>query len=198
MIKQSQFRMNDLTCIQFMNGVEYREKLTAYLSSEPREGISDVCVVPPNVAAMHFLIPGTARKSDFKPYEIMNRSGLLRLHPSVIVGAQAVRDALKARFGREIGIFITSGFRSEHDQTRLAVTQGLGWTDQGGRVSRDSMHKYGAALDFYAWDWRESRRIDRGIVANTATTYFDYVKTYQNTQHIHADMRYTAGIRPAA
>ncbi len=188
------YRMNDLTLVLQKDDGAIGDRLSNYQCPEPREGIREVCHVDPEVKGMSIRVPGSDRTSNFKVYEFTNGSGLVKLHPTVILALQATRDGLREHFHREIGVFITSGFRSEADQRRLAIDQGLGWTSDGGRVSKNSMHKHGCAVDMHAYDFRDGKRVDKMVLKDIAAVFFDYTKSYNATSHIHADMRYTAGI----
>lgn len=183
------FRMNDLTLIQSSAGSETRVKLRDFVQPVGLEGISDVCRVPREVQSMNILVPGSERVSNFKLYEFCNQSDLVKIHPALIVSLQAVRDALNDKHGGRVGLFITCGFRSHVDQKRLAEGQGLGWVENGGKVARDSMHIHGLAADFHAFNWKLGARVDKNEVYRVADVYFDYVKKYPDTGHIHGDMR---------
>lgn len=189
-----QFKMNDLTLIQSSAGVESRVSLLDYVEPGVVDGIEGACRVPKEIQSMFIMVPGSDRVSNFKLGEFCNPEGLVKIHPSTVVAAQATRDGLNDKYGGRIGVFITCGFRTQADQRRLAVDQGLGWADQGGKVARNSMHLHGCAIDFHAFDWKTGRRVDKGAVKAIAEVFFDYTKKYPDTGHIHGDTRYAAGI----
>ncbi|MHC4622040.1 MAG: hypothetical protein ACYTEQ_30230 [Planctomycetota bacterium] len=144
--------------------------------------------------------------SNFSLYEFESkRTGIVVIHPSVPLSAEFMRRDLSDAYGCEVGIFITSGSRTDEDSRILAEGDpaagipGLGWIDEGGAVSRDSRHliRNGAcAIDFearlkrhrHSWEsdsW--SPVIPPEEVALFARQRFDFVKTY--ARHTHVDNR---------
>lgn len=188
------FRMNELELLAAHGGTEYRRNLLALSEPIPREGIANVCLCPPEAASMYIVLPGTDRISNFRLGEFANRSGLVKVHPVLVLGLQSLRDALGVRLGHKVGIFITSGFRSAVDQKRLAIIDRLGWDDEGGKVARNSMHMHGVAADIHAWDWSRGARVDKSLLLELAAPFFDFTKTYHDTGHVHVDQRYKSGI----
>ena len=188
-------KLNNIDLILKVDGQpNVRRNLVEFVRPDELGKIKNVCVIPPEIAAMSLLVPGTNRVSNFKLYEFLNKAGETKIHPAQVIALQATRDDLNERLGGRIAIFHTCFYRSPQDNYRLAVTQGLGWTDEGGRVSRNSIHQFGAASDFHAFDWKRGARVPKKIVKEVAELYFDYVQQYPDTQHTHGDVRYQAGI----
>ena len=76
--------------------------------------------------------------AHFRLREFENRDGLAMVHSSVLDSLERVRRDLCAAAGEEVWLIITDGLRTQTDLERLAAR--LGWTDEGGAVSRQSKH----------------------------------------------------------
>ena len=72
--------------------------------------------------------------SHFRLCEFENKDGLAMVHRSVLESLERVRRDLCAMRGEEVWIIVTDAVRTEEDLERLAAR--LGWTDEGGAVSR--------------------------------------------------------------
>jgi len=136
-------------------------------------------------------LPGEQKpRTNFTAYEFRSRStGLVLIHPLVVMCAELVRRDLNEFIRPGIQVIITHGLRMPADEMRLV--ERYGWLDEGGRVSRNSRHKpeNGAcAIDFYAWDVVECERVLQTYVERIAMDWFDWTKTY-NDGTIHGDLR---------
>ncbi len=128
--------------------------------------------------------------TPFSMKEFENKKGWVMIHCSVIFSLTKIREKLTERFGEEIEIIITDSTRTEEELEALAKK--LGWTDEGGTVSRNSKHleKYGGlAVDFYARYKRNKEPILQSIVGEISRKYFDFVKANYKDGHIHGDNR---------
>jgi hypothetical protein len=83
------------------------------------------------------------RVSHFRLREFENAEGLAMVHPRLLESLERVRRDLGAMAGEPVWLIVTDAVRTERDLERLA--RRYGWQDEGGRVSRDSMHltRYG-------------------------------------------------------
>jgi len=128
--------------------------------------------------------------SHFRLYEFENQAGLAMVHPGVLRALELVRRELCLAKGRDVRIRITDAVRTQEDLERLA--RRLGWTDEGGAVSRDSRHlaKYGGiAVDLVAVVSGTDELVDQGELGAVCRKYFDWVKDDYGDGHVHADMR---------
>jgi hypothetical protein len=128
--------------------------------------------------------------TNFRLREFENAEGLAMVHRSVVEALERVRRDLTAERGGEVWVIVTDGVRTEADLERLAAR--LGWTDEGGIVSRDSMHlaKYGGvAADLVAVDAASGERLPQKRLGAACRRYFDFVKDDYAGGHVHADMR---------
>ena len=136
--------------------------------------------------------------SHFCVEEFMSGSGVVCVNLRVVGALEQLRANLCSDEGEDVEIIITGGTRSDEDNKRLAAK--YGWTDEGGRVSRNSQHlsKNGAcAVDFLARRKRTryygysglKRELPQEQVAYAAWQVFDFVKRYP-TGHVHGDQRY--------
>lgn len=144
----------------------------------------------PHVNDIVLMHPETGQKTNFKLREFVSSSGLVIIHPSVLVALQASRDDLTAIVGGAVWIIITDTVRTKAQNNRLGKL--LGWTDEGGVVSRKSKHlvKFGGiAVDFKAIIASTQRPVPSKIAGRVARNHFDYVKDDYKDGHIHADMR---------
>lgn len=131
--------------------------------------------------------------SHFKLYEFENAEGLVMIHPSVVESLEAMRAELCQTYG-ETAVIITDAVRTEADLEKLAAE--YGWTDQGGKVSRNSRHlsKHGGiAVDFYAEVKATREAVRQWPLGQVARKHFDYVKDDYPDGHVHADNRQRAG-----
>lgn len=128
--------------------------------------------------------------SHFRLCEFENEDGLAMIHTSTLTALEHVRHDLCEKYGEEVWVIITSAIRTEGENERLAAW--LGWTDDGGLVSRDSKHlvKYGGiAVDFVAVVASSRQRVQQSVVGGMARKYFDWVKDDYSDGHVHGDMR---------
>lgn len=129
-------------------------------------------------------------QSHFRLKEFENADGLAMVHSSVLASLERVRRDLCARAGEEVWVIITDAVRTERDLERLAAR--LGWSDEGGAVSRESKHlaKYGGiATDLVAVIVRTRQRIEQATLGEVCRRHFDWVKDDYNDGHVHADNR---------
>lgn len=137
-----------------------------------------------HVASDHF------GPSHFRLCEFENAEGLAMIHASTLTSLELVRRDLAALTGEEVHVVITDGVRTALDNERLAAR--LGWTDQGGAVSRRSRHLAqfgGIAVDLIARSARDKRQIPQSIVGEVCRRHFDWVKDDYRDGHVHADNR---------
>lgn len=128
--------------------------------------------------------------SHFRLREFENREGLAMVHPSTLLSLEQVRRDLNAMAGEEVWVILTEGVRTQADLERLASR--LGWTDEGGLVSRDSKHlvKYGGiAVDLVAVSANSRMRVPAATLGEVCRRYFDWVKDDYADGHVHADNR---------
>ena len=129
-------------------------------------------------------------QSHFKLREFENREGLAMVHASVLESLERVRRDLVDEAGEEVWVIILDAVRTEEDLERLAAR--LGWVDEGGLVSRTSMHlaRYGGvAVDLAAAVARTRRRVPQRDLGEVCRRYFDWVKDDYRDGHVHADNR---------
>lgn len=127
---------------------------------------------------------GPEWEPHFKLFEFEDPEGLVMVHPSVIVSLERVRADLCTMHGADVPIRITCGVRTHQYNERLAAR--LGWTDEGGAVSRTSKHlpEYGGiAVDIVA------DKIGQRALGKVCRRYFDFVKDDYGDGHVHADNR---------
>ena len=128
--------------------------------------------------------------SNFRLREFENADGLAMVHAKTLESLEKVRRELCAMAGETVWVIITDALRTQADLERLATR--LGWTDQGGAVSRTSKHlaRYGGiAVDLIAVIASTRRRVPQGTLGAICRRYFDYVKDDYQDGHIHADNR---------
>ncbi len=131
--------------------------------------------------------------SHFTLREFENRDGLAMVHPRVLDALERVRRDLCRQYGAEVLVFITDAVRTRADLLRLAAR--LGWTDEGGAVSRDSKHlaEYGGiAVDLLAVEAATRRPVPQRALGAVCRRYFDWVKDDYPDGHVHADQRGSA------
>jgi hypothetical protein len=131
-------------------------------------------------------------RSHFFLSEFQNAEGLAIVHPSLLLGLENLRDALCTAYETEVPIVITCGTRTQADNEKLA--EKLGWTTEGGAVSRESKHlpKYGGvAADIYAMVSKKENpdgiRVPQHVIEYHAKKYFSYVKADYPDGHVHVD-----------
>ena len=136
--------------------------------------------------------------SHFSMHEFENDDGLVMVHPSVLRGLERVRRRLNDSTGAPVAVIVADAVRTQRDLDRLA--ERYGWTDEGGRVSRDSRHlaKYGGiAVDIVAVRQdnagRATERLPQSVVGEACRECFDWVKDDYPDGHIHADNRFGGG-----
>lgn len=128
--------------------------------------------------------------SHFRLREFENRDGLAMVHSSTLVALEKVRRDLCAMAGEEVWVIVTDAVRTAQDLERLAA--GLGWTDEGGAVSRHSKHlaRYGGiAVDLIAVVASTRRRVPQCTLGAVCRRHFDWVKDDYHDGHVHADNR---------
>ncbi len=128
--------------------------------------------------------------SHFRLREFENAEGLAMVHPSVLLSLEKTRRDLCALEGETVCVLITDAVRTAADMARLAAR--LGWTDEGGLVSRRSKHqaKYGGiAVDLVAVRAASGVRVSQRNVGLVCRKYFDFVKDDYADGHVHADNR---------
>lgn len=128
--------------------------------------------------------------SHFRLREFENGHGLAMVHESVVLALERVRQDLCAEAGETVWVLITDGVRTQADLERLAAR--LGWTDEGGLVSRRSKHLAafgGIAVDVVAVVARTKARVPQRTLGAVCRRYFDFVKDDYGDGHVHGDMR---------
>lgn len=128
--------------------------------------------------------------AHFRLREFANAGGLAMVHPELLVALERVRRDLNAMAGETVWVIITDAVRTDADLAKLAAR--LGWTDEGGAVSRDSMHlaKYGGiAVDLVAIVAASRHRVPQATLREVCRRHFDYVKDDYRDGHVHADLR---------
>ena len=132
--------------------------------------------------------------THFRLREFENRQGLAMVHASVPVALERVRRDLCAMAGEEVWVIITDAVRTEEDLNRLAAR--LGWTDEGGSVSRQSKHLArfgGIAVDLVGVVASSRHRVPQATLGRICKQHFDWVKDDYRDGHVHADNRGTLG-----
>jgi len=128
--------------------------------------------------------------AHFRLREFVNADGLAMVHPELLIALERVRRDLNAMAGETVWVIIKDAVRTNADLAKLAAR--LGWTDEGGVVSRDSMHlaKYGGiAVDLIAMIASGKHRVPQSTLGEVCRRYFDYVKDDYRDGHVHADLR---------
>lgn len=136
------------------------------------------------VASDHF------GQSHFRLCEFENAEGLAMIHATTLTSLELVRRDLAALAGEEVHVVIKDGVRTTLDNERLAAR--LGWTDEGGAVSRRSRHLAefgGIAVDLIARCAKDKREVPQKIVGEVCRRHFDWVKDDYRDGHVHADNR---------
>ena len=132
--------------------------------------------------------------SHFRLREFENAEGLAMVHVSTLVSLEKVRRDLTAWAGEEVWVLVTDALRTQADLERLAAR--LGWTDEGGAVSRQSKHLArfgGIAVDLVAMIARTGRRVPQKTLGSICRQHFDWVKDDYRDGHVHADNRGVLG-----
>lgn len=128
--------------------------------------------------------------SNFRLKEFETSDGLAMVHAATLLGLEKVRRDLRLLAGEDVWVIITDAARTPEELERLGAR--LGWSDQGGSVSRDSRHltRYGGiAVDFVAVIARTRRRIPQRTLGDICRRHFDFVKDDYADGHVHADQR---------
>lgn len=150
---------------------------------------------------MHKQLPGTndipilvtidgETCSHFRLREFQNPDGLTMIHRTVLDSLERVRRDLCAAAAQDVYIIITDALRTAADNKRLASK--LGWTDDGGAVSRHSKHLAafgGIAVDLVARITSSHESIPQPSLATVCRRHFDWVKGDYPDGHVHADNR---------
>ena len=132
--------------------------------------------------------------SHFRLREFENRDGLSMVHSATLISLEEVRRDLSAMAGEEVWVIVTDGVRTGADLDRIAAR--LGWSDEGGAVSRDSKHlaKYGGiAVDLVAVSADSRMRVSQATLGKVCRRHFSWVKDDYADGHVHADNRYLLG-----
>jgi len=143
-----------------------------------------------NKIQLYVDIDGDTVESNFSLCEFENREGLVMLHPAALQALQRLRNHLCEVYSTDVGIYITNGVRTRADNERLGAI--YGWTDEGGKVSRNSKHLArfgGIAVDFKAITKNESKYVSQKELGQYARLFFDWVKDDYGDGHVHGDMR---------
>ncbi len=128
--------------------------------------------------------------AHFRLREFENRDGLAMVHGSLLDSLERVRRDLCRMAGETVWVIVTDGIRTQSDLERLASR--LGWTDEGGSVSRHSRHltRYGGiAVDLVAVVAGSRHRVPQETLGAVCRKYFDWVKDDYGDGHVHADNR---------
>jgi len=128
--------------------------------------------------------------SHFTLKEFNNTLGWVILHEKVPYALEQTREALNLRYPTwNIQLLITNCTRTRQQNEALARKRG--WADEGGTVSRDSLHliEYGGiAVDWVTFSVTRQTYLPAKEVADIAALYFDFVKCYPDG-HVHGDFR---------
>lgn len=112
------------------------------------------------------------------------------VHASTLDSLERVRRELCAMAEEDVWVIITDGVRTPGDLERLAAR--LGWTDEGGAVSRRSKHLAefgGIAVDLVAVLAGNRQRVPQRTLGTVCRRHFDWVKDDYGDGHVHADNR---------
>jgi len=132
----------------------------------------------------------------FKGREFENGDGWIMVHSSVLVSLENVWEWLTDSLGEEVEIIVgkNNSTRTQNRQEELGAR--LGWTDEGGLVSRDSRHRElygGCAVDIKARVKQGKTAIPQHTLGRVCRLYFDFVKDDYDDGHVHADNRNKIG-----
>jgi len=128
--------------------------------------------------------------AHFRLREFENRDGFAMVHPELLLNLERVRRDLKEAAGETVWLIVTDALRTRADLERLAAR--LGWTHEGGAVSRTSMHLArhgGIAVDLIGVIASSRVRIPQRDLGAVCRRYFDFVKDDYADGHVHADLR---------
>lgn len=128
--------------------------------------------------------------AHFRLREFANADGLAMVHPELLLALERVRRELNAMAGETVWVIIKDAVRTQADLERLAAR--LGWLDEGGSVSRDSMHlvQYGGiAVDMIAVIANSRHLVPQATLGKVCRRHFDFVKDDYADGHVHADLR---------
>ena len=132
--------------------------------------------------------------SHFRLREFENGDGLAMVHGSVLESLERTRRDLCSMASEDVWLIVTDAVRTEADLERLAKR--LGWTDEGGAVSRNSKHlaKFGGiAVDLVAVVKSTRARVPQRTLGAICRRHFDWVKDDYGDGHVHADNRGVLG-----
>ena len=138
--------------------------------------------------------------SHYTMRELENRDGMVMAFPRTMLSLERVRRDLCAEAGEEVLVIVKDAMRTGAENARLA--ERLGWTDEGGLVSRLSKHVPrpeivngkevivgGYAVDIIAEAASDRRRITQSMLGAVCRRHFDFVKDDYADGHVHADNR---------
>lgn len=128
--------------------------------------------------------------SHFTLREFETDTGVVMLDLRTLKSLELLRRDLNELFTEEVWVIITSALRTVEKQEELATR--LGWTDEGGAVSRDSQHlpcHGGVAVDLVAVSSKSRGRVPQELVGQLARNHFVFVKDDYPDGHVHADNR---------
>ncbi len=128
--------------------------------------------------------------SHFCLHEFSNSEGVAMVPQETTNAIEALRFDLNEYYEGGVKIRITDATRTESDNEALAKK--LGWTDSGGKVSKNSQHltRNGAtALDIipYHSDRDGKPSVNLKVAEELAKKSFKFVKIYDDG-HLHVDL----------
>jgi hypothetical protein len=121
----------------------------------------------------------------FNLQEFSSHTGEIFIDAHLIDQLELFRDHLAEVFAEEVAIIITNGYRSVKDNEDLGKR--LGFTDEGGLVSRNSQHMLGKAADIMCVKKKSWKFISPVLIGEEAKRFFSYTQVYE--AHIHVDVR---------
>ena len=133
-------------------------------------------------------------QTHFGLWEFANPDGLAIVHPTLLLGLERIRATMNADTdllttpNDEIEVIVIDSTRTDKDVRRLV--RKYGWTDEGGRVSRNTRHHWehgGIAADIWARHKWSAVPVPMERLASVSRLWFDYVQVY--TDHVHVDQR---------
>jgi hypothetical protein len=129
---------------------------------------------------------GTTMFSHFTLDEFQNSEGWAMVSRELLQALEAIRQTIWDTLKTEHAIQITRATVTEEENRALAAR--LGWTDEGGKVARDSHHlaKYGgAAADIVAYNLKTKAILPANILAKISSLYVPTVIPYPDDNHVH-------------
>ncbi len=145
----------------------------------PRSSVNDIRLID----------PVTDLLGHFSLYEFQNINHIACIHKLQLERLEKLRAAISKDQGVECPIIPTSGIRTEEDNRALAVK--FGWSDEDGRVSRNSKHllRYGGiATDILVTRKGVKSYLPGAYVAQMARPIFAFIKYYDDDS-VHVDSR---------